>query len=143
MSKIYVSHFHGFNDLEATKMAVSGIEAESEKELRLKLRGRLLANLDSIVEELMEKTFSLQYVTPLGQRVYPEVYEMMQSLPKGYTLIEYTYQVRPGCIDYRTMYYQAPEGIEVDGKTLRESEFYRAGGYYGSNPPWAVNCTRL
>lgn len=114
MVKIYVSHFLGFNDLEATKMAVSDVEAQSEKELRLKIRGRLLANLDSIVEELMEKTFSLQYMTPLGQRVYPEVYEMIQSLPKGHALIEYTYQVRSGCIEYRTMYYRAPEGIEVD-----------------------------
>ncbi len=140
MAQVYV-YRHGPTYEDVVKSAVCYVEASTEQDLKVKLRGHLLANLDDIVNQIAEGRFSLQRITDLGQRVDPKVFAMMQSLPEGFALIRHMYQTRP--MEYKTVYYQAPEGIVVDSKTIRRGEFHDAWDCHGDHPPWAKTCVKL
>lgn len=125
MEKIFEYGFYG-QGTDFVERAVHDIEATTKEELRLKLRGSLLANLDEMISRIVEGRFQLQYVSSLGQRLDPDKYNRLQSLPKGFALLLFVTQVR--WMEYITVYYRVPEGDEVNGEAAISGKFYEASG---------------
>jgi hypothetical protein len=85
MDKIIV--FCGYGDAVTLKMEdFRSVEATSEKELRLKVRGIILAQLDELVTSAVS-CFEIRFLTKAGQRLTPDETRFINSLPPGFGVV--------------------------------------------------------
>jgi hypothetical protein len=130
MDKIIVfAHYWDDNGEHINYENIKTLEATSTKELRLKVRGALLAQLDELVERIVGRQFEELLVTKLGQRLSHDDYKRVESVPAGYGIVIRTcWRATHGDEEFAS--YHVPAGSTLpNGEKIREGELVRLREY--------------
>ncbi len=104
--------------------SLMGTEVKSVKELRLKVRGVLLAQLDELVGQISDTYCETCFITKAGQRVSEQDLQLINSIPNGYGVVTHaSWRATHACWEDWSSYFVPAGSTLPDGNKLKEGEW--------------------
>ena len=119
---VFGSWFDSDDAVRVDYNSIRTLEATSHAELRLKVRGVLLAQLDELVSSVVGN-FRTVFITKAGQRVTENELQFINSIPPGYGAVSQAgWRPTHGCWEDQVMYFVPAGSTLPGGKKLKEGE---------------------